>query len=320
MIAGIREQKTESCVTLLAEEQEMEPIENIVVAADFSESSNFAFKAAISLAKLFSAELHVLHAFEAPAPFLNLYALPIPTDFVSEARDVVARKLEKSCQTATAAEVSVKSHLSATPAAGAITDLARRLGADLIVMGTRGHTGLKHLLLGSVAEQTVRDAPCSVLTVKRGDIAAMTTIERMVVAVDFSEHADRALDAAVWFAKQFGAELHLAHALDVRTPLMTPYELSVPMAFMEQARDAAASRLASLVQNVAAEGVIAVSHLSEIPAASAIADLAEELAADLIIMGTRGHTGLKHVLLGSVAERTLRHAPCSVLTVKASSG
>jgi nucleotide-binding universal stress UspA family protein len=53
-----------------------------------------------------------------------------------------------------------------------------------------------------------------------------------------------------------------------------------------------------------------------VPAASAIVGQAEELRVDLIVMGTRGHTGLKHVLLGSVAERTLRHAPCSVLTVK----
>jgi nucleotide-binding universal stress UspA family protein len=67
---------------------------------------------------------------------------------------------------------------------------------------------------------------------------------------------------------------------------------------------------------VSAEGVKASSHLSEVPAASAIVGQAEELGVDLIIMGTRGHTGLKHVLLGSVAERTLRHAPCSVLTVK----
>jgi nucleotide-binding universal stress UspA family protein len=297
----------------------MKPIENILVAVDFSESSDFAFTAAVSLAKLFSAELHVVHAFEAPAPFLNFYALSVPTAFVSEARDAVARKLEKSCQTAAVAEVSVKSHLRSVPAAGSIADLARQLGTDLIVMGTRGHTGLKHLLLGSVAEHTVRDAPCSVLTVKRGDIAAMKTIGRMVVAVDFSEYADRALDAAVAFAKQFGAELHLVHAFDVRIPLVTPYEVAIPTAFMEEARDAAASKLDSLIQDVAVEGVTAIPHLSEVPAASAIADLAEELGADLIIMGTRGHTGLKHVLLGSVAERTLRHAPCSVLTVKASS-
>ena len=66
----------------------------------------------------------------------------------------------------------------------------------------------------------------------------------------------------------------------------------------------------------AAEGIQARSHLTEVPAAPSIARTAEDLGADLIVMGTHGHTGIKHILLGSVAERTLRLAPCSVLTVK----
>jgi nucleotide-binding universal stress UspA family protein len=144
----------------------------------------------------------------------------------------------------------------------------------------------------------------------------MKHIRKIVVAVDFSEHVEPVLDAAVDFARQFNAELHLVHAFDVRIPLVTPYEVAIPTAFIEEAREAAASKLDALIRKVAAEGVTATSHLSEVPAASAIVDMAEELEADLIIMGTRGHTGLKHVLLGSVAERTLRHAPCSVLTVK----
>ncbi len=148
----------------------------------------------------------------------------------------------------------------------------------------------------------------------------MKTIEKILVAVDFSKHADSVLDAAVEFAKQFRAELHLVHAFDVRIPLVTPYEVAIPTAFIEEAREAAASKLDALTREVAAEGVTVISHLSEVPAASAIVDLAEDLGADLIIMGTRGHTGLKHALLGSVAERTLRHAPCSVLTVKALCG
>jgi nucleotide-binding universal stress UspA family protein len=148
----------------------------------------------------------------------------------------------------------------------------------------------------------------------------MKTIEKILVAVAFSEHADPVLDAAVEFAKKWSAELHLVHAFDVRIPLVTPYEVAIPTAFIEEARDAAASKLDALIRKVTAEGVTATSHLSEVPAASAIVDLAADLGADLIIMGTRGHTGLKHVLLGSVAERTLRHAPCSVLTVKACSG
>ena len=144
----------------------------------------------------------------------------------------------------------------------------------------------------------------------------MKTIEKILVAVDFSEYADSVLDVAVEFAGQLNAELHLIHAFDVRIPLVTPYEVAIPTAFIEEAREAAASKLAALIQKVADDGVTATSHLSEVPAASAIVDLAEELGADLIIMGTRGHTGLKHALLGSVAERTVRLAPCSVLTVK----
>ena len=148
----------------------------------------------------------------------------------------------------------------------------------------------------------------------------MKTIDKILVAVDFSEYADSVLDVAVEFAKQLSAELHLVHAFDVRIPLVTPYEVAIPTAFIEEAREAAASKLGALIRKVADDGVTATSHLSEVPAASAIVDLAEDLGADLIIMGTRGHTGLKHVLLGSVAERTLRHAPCSVLTVKGSHG
>jgi nucleotide-binding universal stress UspA family protein len=297
----------------------MKSIRTILAAVDFSESSNFAFKAAVRLAELLSVELHVVHAFEAPLPLFGSYGLSIPPAFVTGARDAAARKLEKSRQMAAAAGVSVESHLGTAPAARCISPLARQLGADLIVMGTRGHTGLKHLLLGSVAEHTVRDAPCSVLTVKGGGIAAMDFIERIVVAVDFSECADRALDTAVEFAKQCGGELHLVHALDMRIPQIGQHDFAIPTAFLEAARRVAASKLDALVQKAATEGVTATPHLSGVPAASAIIDLAEELGADLIIMGTRGHTGLKHVLLGSVAERTLRHAPCSVLTVKASS-
>jgi nucleotide-binding universal stress UspA family protein len=154
-----------------------------------------------------------------------------------------------------------------------------------------------------------------------GDIAPMKAnqeIQEILVAVDFSEQSDQALDAAVEFAKRYSAELHIVHGLDVRIPLMTPYEVVVPAAFIDEARRVAASNLATIVQKVAAEGVTVSSHLSEAPAASAIVDLAKKVGADLIVMGTRGRTGLKHVLLGSVAERTLREAPCSVLTVKGS--
>ena len=144
----------------------------------------------------------------------------------------------------------------------------------------------------------------------------MSSIQRLLVAVDFSDHSNHALEMAMDFAKKFGAELHIIHAFHLPVPLVTPYEVAVPDAFIQEARDAAARKLEKALHKVAAEGIKAESHLAEVPAAPAIANMAEKLGADLIVMGTHGHTGIKHLLMGSVAERTLRLAPCSVLTVR----
>ena len=67
-------------------------------------------------------------------------------------------------------------------------------------------------------------------------------------------------------------------------------------------------------------GLVAMAHLAELPPAQAITQTAEEIGADVIVMGTRGLAGLKHVLLGSVAERTIRTAPCPVITIKEEQG
>jgi len=144
----------------------------------------------------------------------------------------------------------------------------------------------------------------------------VTEIRKLLVATDFSPHSEQAVEDAVMLARTFGAEIHLVHAFDVPVPVVTPYEVAVPTGFVEQARESARTRLAAVQEKVTASGVHAEAHLTEAPAAQAVARIAEEIDADLIVMGTRGNTGLKHVLLGSVAERTLRIAPCSVWTVK----
>jgi nucleotide-binding universal stress UspA family protein len=144
----------------------------------------------------------------------------------------------------------------------------------------------------------------------------MKPIRSILAAVDFSENSDQALGTAIDLAKQTGAELHVVHALDLPIPIFNPYAISIPDALLTQAREEATRRLRETVEKVSKAGVKSKSHLTEVPAAPAIARLAEELGSDLVVMGTHGHTGLKHVLLGSVAERTLRLAPCSVLVVK----
>jgi len=145
----------------------------------------------------------------------------------------------------------------------------------------------------------------------------MSLYNKILVPVDFSSHSGEALDHAVDLAKQFGAELHVAHVFSPPLPLVSPYEVAMTTELFEEARRSAADRLGKEVSRVSESGIQVVTHLLEAPPAPAIVELAERLEADLIVMGTRGNTGLKHVVLGSVAERTLRLAPCHVLAVKA---
>jgi nucleotide-binding universal stress UspA family protein len=144
----------------------------------------------------------------------------------------------------------------------------------------------------------------------------MTEFRKILVATDFSTHSERALEAAITLARTYGAPIHLLHAFDIPLTLVTPYEVAMPNAFLAETRQIAADQLAAAEETVRAAGVEVSTQLAEAPAARAIARAAEETRADLIVMGTRGNSGLKHLVLGSVAERTLRRAPCSVLTVK----
>jgi nucleotide-binding universal stress UspA family protein len=286
----------------------------ILVATDFSEQADKAFGAALALAERKQAELHLVHALEVALPLFEPYAVVIPADWVGEARKLSQEKLDTARATVTARGLTGTTHLGDVPAAHAIAERAREIGADLVVVGTHGHTGLKHVVLGSVAERTVEYAPCSVWTVKgEASTAAPRTI---VVGSDFSDAGGGAIETAAAWARDVGAKLHLVHALQVPMPLVAPYEVAIPEGIIEGARREAQRQLDETAAGLA--GLSVTTELATTPAHAALVDAAERLSADLIVTGSRGHTGLKHALLGSVAERTLRYAPCGVLTVRAS--
>jgi nucleotide-binding universal stress UspA family protein len=141
-------------------------------------------------------------------------------------------------------------------------------------------------------------------------------IRKILVPIDFSEHSRRALDEAIGFAKEFGAELHLLHCYQLHPSALAPYGVVIPENLDRDLRMAALRRLSEWRDKANAQGVRVQEHVTGHFPSEEISALAETLGADLIVMGTRGMTGLKHVLLGSVAERTIRIAPCPVLTVK----
>jgi nucleotide-binding universal stress UspA family protein len=144
----------------------------------------------------------------------------------------------------------------------------------------------------------------------------MTPVRVILVAMDFSPHSSAALDRAVEFAEVFGARIHLLHSYAVPVRGVMPYDFAIPDGVWDGIRRAAEAKLEECRERVASAGVEVTSEVSAALPSEAILAAANEIDADLIVMGTRGYTGLKHVLLGSVAERTIRLAPCSVLTVK----
>jgi nucleotide-binding universal stress UspA family protein len=145
----------------------------------------------------------------------------------------------------------------------------------------------------------------------------MIAFDTIVAATDFSAPSEEALGRAAELAKQFGANLHVVHVYQIPVYGGLGDYGAIQGQLLEAVRDGASKGLADTVARLRARGVKVESHLREGFAADRIAELAREVGADLIVMGTHGRTGLPHFLLGSVAERTLRTAPCSVLTVRA---
>jgi nucleotide-binding universal stress UspA family protein len=144
----------------------------------------------------------------------------------------------------------------------------------------------------------------------------MAGFRKILVPVDFSSHSAHALEIAIELAKTFQGKLHLLHCYSINVGAISPYGLVIPESFDRDIRDAAQRQLAQWQERATSQKVEAETEVSPVFPSEAIANTAERIGADLIVMGTRGLSGVKHVLLGSVAERTVRIAPCPVLTLK----
>ncbi len=298
-------------------------IRNILVPVDFSPDSLRAIEFALPLSKHFGAQLHLVHVFEADYPLTGLAMVPL---LVPE-REVgrrVRRQLEKVAGTFSLALRPENIHALKGKAPDEICRLAGEAGIDLIVASTHGHTGFKHLALGSTAERIVRYSPCPVLVVPRSGGAKRRrkmpepklTFQKILVPVDFSECSMKGVAYAKAMAKTFGAKLVLLHSIAVQYYITSDeyarYDLPL---LMEQTEAVAREQMGALVRGSEWDGVEVESSLQIGHAGEQVCARAQEEGADVIVTSTHGTTGLKHVLLGSTAEYIVRHAKRPVLVV-----
>jgi nucleotide-binding universal stress UspA family protein len=192
---------------------------------------------------------------------------------------------------------------------------AESYGADFLVVGSHGRTGFARGVLGSVAERVARHAHCSVLVarpVRRGGT--------VLAATDLSDPSLPAITAGAEAAKRSGAKLVVVSVLDWTRPasvaaagVIGAVPALPPPALTREVADLLRSTLEQAMQRLGAAGEARVLEGSF---ASSIVACAEELEAELIVVGTHGRTGLARLALGSVAERVIRGAGCSVLAVR----
>lgn len=291
-------------------------IKNVLVPLDFSPESHSAIRFALPLLKRFGANLHLVHVLPTDSPLSGLADLPMVVPDVEvngRARRDLGKAAENHAVTMQPAHIHV---LRGSPFAE-ICQLARKSEIDLIVIATRGNTGLKRVTLGSTAERVVRYSPCPVLVVRLGEPTnKVATIRRILVPVDFSECSMKSLAHAKRLAKEFNATLILLHSVPllyyISSDEYARYDFPL---LMKQSEQAAQKQMRSLITKTEQEGLKVESSLQIGHAGQQICARAEAERADIIVTSTHGHTGLNHVLLGSTAEYVARHARCPVLVV-----
>jgi len=295
-------------------------IKRILFATDFSPWAKRAEDYACSLACSWRASLTVLSVAEFP-PGLNP-DYPVNQQYLAELLKQVSSQVVDLKVRAERRGIAVTTRVATGIPSEEVITAARAEDSDLIVVGTRGKTGLAHILLGSTAERVIRGAPCPVLTVRtepadaedNGTLSRPVTLERILVPVDFSDCSLDALEYAVVVAQQAKASLMLLHVLE-------PVSYGLDFSFgdsqtREQERKIWTKRLEELVSSHQHSHVPMESLLRGGSPADSILDSSGTLPCDLIVMGTHGRRGISRSLSGSVAEAVLRKALCPVIAVR----
>src|SRR5215831_16366520 len=297
-------------------------IRNVLVPIDFSTISIQTIETAKRLAHRFDASIHLVHVHQ--RQYLGDFMGPlmpvakVRVSFEQHRRKKLAEELKMVAQ-AHSLSPDLIHPLEGASAFHEICRLAQQIPADLIVMPTHGYTGLRRVLLGSTAERVVRYSPCPVFIVREKKQRSKTgrglSISTILVPVDFSSSSRQGLQYAIGFANEFAARMSLLHAVYLGY-IYSSEEIPIDIPLLQKAaRENAEQQMRKLVRTVNFGSAKIETMFTEGSPVQDICAFAKDHDTDLIITSTHGLTGLKRVLIGSVAEKVVRHAPCSVLVV-----
>jgi len=277
----------------------------ILVAVDSSESSKNALHQAFKLAneeKCWITVTSVVPPYEGEIEILGVK--DIRASLRKPCDDALA-EVEKIARTE---RMLVKTVCEEGEIHERIVDLADAENCDVIVMGRRGIRRIERALIGSVTARVIGHTQRDVLVVPNGTVVGW---KKIVLATDGSKFSEVAAKKAISFAQSYGGELRVVSVADVPAE----FYAEAPKAVEDLVRKARGF-VADVKKQAEAAGIRTETFVGEAEAYEAITKLAKEQKADMIIIGSHGRTGLRRLLMGSVAEKVIGYAPCPVLVVK----
>jgi nucleotide-binding universal stress UspA family protein len=292
-------------------------VEKILVPTDFSESSREALCYAGALAERYKSKVLLLHVMESDM-MEPLRAVEGGQDLTTKLKTDREEYLENLMKLDEVAGIEVESRIVEGPPAYEIIEAAEDYGADLITIGTQGLTGPQRVFFGSVAERVVRTAPIPVLTVRcpeHGFVDCtigrrhVTGLKNILMPTDFSEASAYAARYATALAGEYGARLHLLHVVSI----------SATGRDKESLESEAILEAQKAIEKFMEDRLAGLEVVRDVKTGTPFQEIvgeARKREADLIVTGTHGRTFLKYALLGSVASKVVRKAPCPVLSVK----
>jgi len=289
----------------------------ILVAIDFSEYSKIALDICLGASKCMKTKLYVLHTIEKfPHDYVHLLSSTAHSNMKQKLEEEAMNKIKAMLPEELLGSEDIVPIVRFGKPFLEIIKVAKEKDVDLMAIGTHGRAGVDRVILGSVAERVVRKAGCTVMVIRNRKYVGF---KRIIVPIDFSDCSRKALEYATATARAHNSKLTILHVYE--GSFVEPYvkaanseeEADEIMKEIERVNE---TKYDEFLKTVDLSGVEYEKLLKKGIPETDIVEIAMEQQANLIVMGTHGRSGIKHILIGSTAEEVVRAVHCDIIIVK----
>lgn len=271
----------------------------ILTPTDFSKASEFAAKLANKIAKKSNSEVHLLHLIELPTGIVDMgagsnFSVPESMLYIRKIKEKIVKFKERFFSDSLDIKYSIRFQ---NPYEG-IRDYAKKINADLITMGSKGHTPIEEILIGSNTEKTVRNSEIPVLVTRSEN--EVNSLKNFVFASSFKPNKNDVFQRFFNFSKNFNCKIHL---LKVNTPkkFENTYDSKKKIEDFVKRQGIEDCKIAVYNDNSVENGIL---------------NFSKEINADLVALATHGRSGLSHIFNGSITKNLSKTSNTPMLTFK----